>query len=171
MCATDEPLDILFLILNILTKCCVESLRLPLRLTRALISYCVNSGFLLYVYQYFIEETFSDEVRDSVYPWLVYVAIICAGGGVLGYQAVRIMSDKMTWRTFYLTYKLIDIVLAGLNLVGIIVVNEKLEFDLWMEEPGEHLKDIALVVITSVDLVFDPVEIVIACCCLRNADN
>lgn len=122
----------------------------------------------MYVYIFFIEETFSKDVRDSVYPWLIYAGIIVVGAGVLGYQAIQVIQDKMPWRTFFITYKVIDLIFAGINVIGIVVVQDELEFDLWLDDPADHWKDIALVVITGLDLTFDPIELVCVCCCLRN---
>jgi len=109
--------------------------------------------------------------KHTDYPgaYMIYVMLVL--GGIVMYimLMIKLFADQITWRTFFVykvfVYKAQDLLFAVLNLVGIIVVKEELEFDLWLDQPAEHWKDIALAILTAVDLAFDPVEVIIACRC------
>jgi len=160
-------MDILFLILTIMTKCCNDTLKTSAKVSRVMITYCLDVVSLLYVYNYFVEKISGEKYyeQENIGAYAIYVVLVLAGIVMYVVLMVKLFADQITWRTFFFVYKAQDLLFAVLNLVGIIVVKEELEFDLWLDQPSEHWKAIAVVILTGVDLAFDPVEVIIACRC------
>ena len=146
-----------------------DTIKTSLKVSRVLITYCLDAVCLLYVFTYFVEKISGGKHTDYPGAYMIYVMLVL--GGIVMYimLMIKLFADQITWRTFFVykvfVYKAQDLLFAVLNLVGIIVVKEELEFDLWLDQPAEHWKDIARAILTAVDLAFDPVEVIIACRC------
>lgn len=158
----EEPTDVILFIAEQLTKCLPDPFRFAVYIFRILLSLVLDFAFAAKIYSDILEEYFSEEVHDSPWPYVGYAGFYVLCMSVLVYQGFRLAKEKLPKRTFMLTFKAIDLFLAGLNAAGVIVGRDDLDFNDW--------QTIVVVAVTGLDVVVDPIEIIIYCCVSRNEE-
>ena len=98
---------------------------------------------------------------------IMMISLICAGIFVaflvilmlLGIIAIRDVGYRKVG-IFFFVFKIMNLLMALTILAGTIVGKEKLGFSKWYH--------VALVVCMGIDIAFDPMELIIACCCIMS---
>ena len=155
MFSFEDPMDISVFVLTLLLKCYVKDLKMAAHMIRAIAGFCFTfaEGFIV------IYDLLSKEENSLVITlacagiFVVFLAILIVLGIIairdVGYQKVGI---------FFFVFKIMNLFMALIIGAGIIIGKEQLGFSKWYH--------IALVVCLGVDIAFDPIELIIACCCL-----
>lgn len=152
-CSCDDPMDISVFVLNLFMKYFAKKFKMAAYVARAIGGFCFifAEGFVV-IY----------ELLKCVKQQLA-IAFICAGIYVvllvillvIGYSAVK-NDDYKRVRIFFLVFKIMNFVMALIIGGGTLYGKGQLNFSYWLH--------IALIVCIGLDVVIDPIEIIMFCC-------
>lgn len=155
----EEPTDVTLFILKLLTRCIPERFKCAVAavyIFRCLLSLASDYAFATKIYLDILIEYLPEEIQQSPWPLRGYAIFYFLCMCVLLYQIIKVVKGKMEKRTFMLTYKAIDLFLSAVNVAGLIIARDDVDFKDW--------QDVVVVVFVGLDVVVDSVEIIVYCC-------
>ena len=150
-------MDLSVFILTPILQFYMKNLKMAPYMIRAIAGFCFTfaEGFIV------LFDLLDDEEE------ILMISLICAGiflvflaiTMLLGIIAIRDVGDKFVG-IFFFVFKIMNLLMAMAILAGTVIGKEELGLSKW-----HH---VALVVCMGIDIVFDPLELIIACCCLMS---
>ena len=156
-----DPVDLSLLTLKLVSKCLAAELRFVFVLCRAAIGISLDGFELVILTESVLKEYTKDNIGLEIGLILGISVLTIAALIIVGCMAVPVLSignsDKQrATNRFFITFKTVNLILALIILAGTIYGRENID-----TETATH---IFLIVSLGMDVLMDPIELIIGCC-------
>ena len=156
-----DPVDLTLLALKLVSKCVAFELRFAFILIRAVIGISLDTFELIILSESVLKEYTEDNIGLEIGLILGISVLTIIALIIVSFMAVPVFSldtvDKRKAKNrFFITFKTINLIIALIALAGTIYGREKIVIEEWTH--------IFLLVSMGMDVLMDPIELIIGCC-------
>ena len=156
-----DPVDLSLLALKLVSRCVAAELRFVFVLCRAVIGISLDTFELVVLSTSVLKEYTDDNIGleigltlgISVLTIIALIIVSCMAVPVLSLDTVDKQKAK---NKFFITFKTVNLIIALIALAGTIYGREKIVFEEWTH--------VFLLVSMGMDVLMDPIELIIGCC-------